>query len=431
MAGRMVNAVRQFNHQARLFFVAVLGLGFAIDGVYTVLLNLYLLRLNYGTEFIGLVNAVGLLAFAFTSLPAGILGTRLSNTRMMKIGAGMILAGGLLLPLVEYVPSSWQASWFVIHYALMLAGFSFFFVNGAPFLMNIVDSRQKNDAFAIKNAHLSLAAFVGSLVGGIVPELITRLNDLTLDDPAPYRITLMIVSVVLGIVFLLILNIRPLPVSTPGRQRQACAAAKQPSADDQVKWALPVIALIGMMTLIRLLQVAGAATAVVYFNVYMDAHLQVSTSVIGAIAALGRLTGVPAALIVPRLVRRWGNANVVLWGSLVSALFLIPLALVEHWLAAATGFIGILAVMSLRYTAFVVYILDLVPKVQQSVMAGSGEMAAGFSFALMAMGGGIILSLFTFRDLFLVGAMLSLIGTAIFWWHCRKSKPGHRLKPAI
>ena len=41
-------------------------------------------------------------------------------------------------------------------------------------------------------------------------------------------------------------------------------------------------------------------------------------------------------------------------------------------------------------------------------MAGTGEMAAGLSFAVMALGGGIILSLFAFRDLFLLGALVSV-----------------------
>ena len=57
-----------------------------------------MLRLGYGTEFIGLVNAAGLLTFAFVSLPAGILGSRLSNSLLMKIGAGHKRGRGLARP---------------------------------------------------------------------------------------------------------------------------------------------------------------------------------------------------------------------------------------------------------------------------------------------------------------------------------------------
>jgi MFS family permease len=422
MTKRLLNIIQQYNRQARLFLLVIAALGFAIDGVYTVLMNLYLLRLGYGTEFIGLLNAVALITFALTSFPAGVLGSRWSNILMLKVGVGFILLGGGLLPLAEFTPLGWQDSWLIVTYALMLSGFSLFFVNGAPFLMNIVDTDKQNNAFAIQTALLSLAAFVGSLLGGMLPEfIITLLQDLTLADPAPYRMTLMVVTVVISGAFLMILMI-----NEPSEQTPLDNSGGAESIDDTpsavVQWAMPTVMLIGIMTLIRLFQVAGTATVIVYFNVYMDTQLATSTSVIGAIAAIGRLLGVPTALIVPALIRRWGKGNVVIWGSLATAVCLLPLALVEHWLAAAIGYIGVLAMTSIRFPAFIVYILELVPKVQQSVMVGSGEMAAGFSFSMMALGGGIILSLFTFRDLFLVGAGLTVLGTFVFWLHFRTSK---------
>ena len=60
MLGRIISPLRAFNPQARIFFAVIVGLSLVVDGLYSVLLNLYLLRLEYGIEFIGLVNAVGL-----------------------------------------------------------------------------------------------------------------------------------------------------------------------------------------------------------------------------------------------------------------------------------------------------------------------------------------------------------------------------------
>ncbi len=424
---RALNAARQINPQARLFFVVIVGLALVVDGIYTVLLNLYLLRLGYSIEFIGLVNAAGLLTFAFTSLPAGILGSRLSVTRLMKVGAMMSLVGGSLLPLVDQLPPGWREGWLIFQYALMLGGFSFFFVNGAPFLMNVVDNAFKHKAFALKAAHWSLAGFAGSLIGGVLPSVIASLQNVSLDDPTPYRLTLNLASVVLLVSVILIFRIRPLP------DHRAAATADTPAdlSSPRMNWTAHLIGLIVVMTIIRLFQVAGSATALVYFNVYMDQQLAISTATIGVIAAVGRLTGVPTALITPWLVRRWGNVKVVIWSSLVASVCLIPMALVEHWLAAALGFIGSVAMMSVRYTAFVVYILDLVPRVQQAVMAGSGEMAAGLSFAVMALGGGLLLSQFAFRDLFLLGALFSFIGTFTFWLYTRQRKPKRKLLPAV
>ena len=427
MLGRSLKAIGAFNPQARLFFIVLVGMCFVVDGVYTVLLNLYMLRLGYGTEFIGLVNAVGLLTFACVSLPAGILGSRLSTTLLMKAGAAISVCGGLLLPQAELLPPGPREVWLVAIYALMLSGFSLFFVNGAPYLLNVVDTALKHRAFALKTAGWSLAGFAGSLLGGVLPGLVAPLLGTTLAQPAPYRITLTLAGGVMALAALCLLWVRPLPraAAPPVDDLPAQASGKRLNLTG------PVFMVIGVMTFIRLFQVAGTATAMVYFNVYMDQQLAVSTALIGAIAAAGRLTGVPTALLTPALIGRWGIVKVVLWGSLLTSLCLLPMALIEHWLAAAVGFIGTLALTSVRYASFVVYILDQVPKQQQAIMAGAGEMAAGLSFAIMALGGGLLLSLFAFRDLFLLGTVFSLTGTALFWLHILARKSKRKLKPAL
>lgn len=79
-----LNTLRLFSREARLYLVTAGLIGFTIfGGIYTTLLNLYLLRLGYGPEFIGLVNAVGLFGLAIFSLPAGMLGDRWGVRRMM------------------------------------------------------------------------------------------------------------------------------------------------------------------------------------------------------------------------------------------------------------------------------------------------------------------------------------------------------------
>jgi MFS family permease len=404
----------------------VIALGFAIDGIYTVLLNLYMLRLGYGTELIGLVNAVGLVAFAVMSLPAGIIGSRFSTTLTLKLGTLLICVGASLLSLVEFVPVAIQHVWLLSVYGVTLSGFSVFFVNGAPFIINAVSDDDKNNAFAMQTALLAFAGGLGSIVAGIVPELLARIQGLTLDDPAPYRITFMITAVVLIAAFALMLTIRMPQVS--GDVSDDMPDVVIP---DVAVWTLPTLMLIGVMTVVRLFQVAGSATIIIYFNVYMDTQLFVTTGVIGAIAALGRLIGIPTALLTPYLVKRWGNINVIIWSAIATSLCMLPLALVENWVAAAIGFIGATAMNSIRFTAFLVYIMGLVSRKQQAIMSGTGEMAGGISFSTMALGGGIILSLFSFRDLFLLGSGLTLFGTVIFWAHHRLTLPKPKIKPAI
>ena len=77
MIRQYVRAFGEFSRNVRLFLFASSLIGFAVfGGVYPVLFNLFLLRLGYGPEFIGLTRAVSLLSYAVLSPPAGALGAR-------------------------------------------------------------------------------------------------------------------------------------------------------------------------------------------------------------------------------------------------------------------------------------------------------------------------------------------------------------------
>lgn len=98
-------ALSLFNRDVRLVLFSQALLGFTIfGGVYTVLLNLYLLRLGYGPQLIGQVNAVGALSFALLSMPAGVLANRWGARRSMIVGTVVAALGFGLLPLGEFAP---------------------------------------------------------------------------------------------------------------------------------------------------------------------------------------------------------------------------------------------------------------------------------------------------------------------------------------
>src|SRR5688500_8035495 len=103
-----IRTLRDLNRNVLLYLAATAGLGLAFDGgVFSVLFNLYLLRLGFGPEFIGQVAGAGLLSFSLTSLPAGSIGERWGYRHVMVAGLVMIVAGGILLPLSPLLPNQW------------------------------------------------------------------------------------------------------------------------------------------------------------------------------------------------------------------------------------------------------------------------------------------------------------------------------------
>lgn len=414
MVANYLRTLRNFNRNVRLYLFATSLLGFAIDGgVYAVIFNLYLLRLGFGPEFIGQVNSVGLLVFALSSLPSGSLGAWLGNRRMMIVGLACTVLGGFGLTLAEFATVTWMGPLILTTYAMVYLGLALYFVNSVPFVMDIAGVEGRTHAFSMQTALLALAAFSGALIGGLLPRLFAAVMGTTLQQPAPYRLPLVFAAALMVPGVWAILSTRHQPVDDEGLERDP---APQPPPPDRKRSAENgVILVLVLLSTVRFFQVGGIGTASTFFNVYMDTELQVATSWIGTLAAVARLMGVPAALVTPVLVARWGAPRAVIVASAMTVASMLPLALLPHWGAAGLGYIGVAALASLRYPAFLVYSMELVPPHWRGTLAGAGEMSGGLSFALMALVGGYMIEGLGFTALFLTGAGLAAVGTLLFY----------------
>jgi MFS family permease len=410
--------LRGLTPAVRYYFVAVALVGFAIDGgVYSVLLNLFLLRLGYGPETIGLINATGTLTFALASLPAGVIGARWGSRPIMLLGLGLLAAGSLLLPLADLLAAEWRLGWLMLSMSLLYLGLALYFVNTAPYIMEAARPEQRTYIFSLQTAMLALAAFLGSLSGGVLPSLIATLLGSTPAQPAPYRYALLLAGVALLPALLAVHAARPLAVSHEAAPAVLPGAPRAPLAES-------LIGLLAMIAIVRVLQVSGLAVTTTFFNVYLDSELLVSTARIGLLISLGRLLGIPAALATGRLTARYGNRAVVIGASLGTALSILPIALVPHWGAAGLSLIGVVGLSGIRYPAAMVYFMEIAPPAQRAMVSGLTEMAAGICFTAMTFGGGYLIAAFGYQSLFLLGAALTGLSALMFWRSFREPLAG-------
>jgi MFS family permease len=404
-----LGGLRRLGPAVGLYFTTIGLVAFAVDGgVYAVLLNLFLVRLGYGPEQIGLVNSAGTLTFALTSLPAGALGQRFGSRRMMVIGLGLLIAGCVLLPLADTLPAGWRLAWLVAGNVTLYLGLSLYFVNTAPYLMDVVAAERRNQLFSLQTALSSLSAFVGSLIGGFLPALIALALGMSSEQPAAYRYALIAAGLAMIPGWLAIRAARPVSV------RPSDVPVNPDTAPPSV--VAPIFGLLTTIALVRVLQVSGLAVTSTFFNVYLDAALLVPTAQIGAIIAAGRLLGVPAALATSALTARFGNRAVVIAASLGTALSILPLALIPRWDAAGISFIGVVGLSWIRYASSLVYFLELVPPNRRATVSGVTEMAAGVCYTLLTFGGGYVIALVGYPSLFLAGAAVTALSALAFWW---------------
>jgi len=396
----------------KLYMLATAVAGFSIlEGIYPVLLNLYLLRLGYGAAFVGVVGATGMLGYALFSFPAGIVSRSIGIRRGLLWGLGIATLSHILLPAGEFLPLSVRAPWILACYLVATLGLSLYFVSAGPFLVGASRPENRNMAFSARMTTSILAGFVGSLAAGAAPGWTAALLGLSTSDPAAYRYPLMAAGVLCLVAVAMLTTTSEVQASETAHDAQASRTSSR-----------AIAVLVVVMSGIAMLRTAGLAASRMFFNVYLDDGLGIPTAQIGMIFAGVQLAALPVAMAMPALAARLGSFRVIVGGSLGIAASMLPLALVPHWLAGSIGRFGTYACSAIADSALGVYQLEIVPARWRAIISGAATTALGLSWALVSYLGGRVIATAGFRPLFLATGLLTTLGTFLFWLYFRRPR---------
>jgi MFS family permease len=401
-----LSTLRLFSRDLRLFLITGALVALAWDGMRTVILNLYLLRLDYGPQFVGLVNAVGAFAFALLCPLAGAMGTRWGSRKMLITGLALMAAGFWLLPLSESMVLDLRSGWLLGTNVLTYLGFALYLVNGLPFMMDTTRKKERIHAFSFHSALLPLAAFGGSLLAGVLPGILASLSGVALTEAAPYRYTLWLAALLL---------VPAVPVLLFARSRGRLKVQETDPDTDKTGPTRAPVGPILIIALIMALRFGGRGPVVTFFNVYMDSEMGISTALIGVLSATALLLSVPAALLAPTVVARQGNTRTIACGMVGMALCTLPFALIPRWPVAGLAYIASSGMFSLTVGPLRVFSQELVAPRWQATMASAFMMGAGLAFAIVSLAGGYVIVEAGYRTLFLVSTGLTAVATLFFW----------------
>ena len=409
--------------------LATAGLGgFSYSGIYFLLANLLLLRLDYGPEFIGIFVSAGALSFAVFSLVAGIVGRRWGG-RLSAIAGTAVTAFGIgMLSLAPLISAEWQPSWLIFFCVLREFGNAFYMVNISPLLMAATTPAERGHVFSIRGAVQPLAAFAGSVVGGGLPGLSARVMGVSADDPVGYTVALLVAAAALlpGVGLLAATRCRqesrPRPVvRIDPRKGSECRRGGSESDSpprggtaDRLPYS-PIAA----MAVVSMLYIAAMAAVLGFVNMYMDQQLQVSPERIGMAIGAGQLAAVPVALTMAALASRWGYARTFILAAGGLCVSVLPAALIPSWEGASAGIIGTTAFSAMAFPALNVYQQELVSPQWRPIMSGVALMASALGWTAAASVGGFVIKAHGYPFLFLVAAAATAAGVIVFWVYSR------------
>ncbi|MBX3012295.1 MAG: MFS transporter [Caldilineaceae bacterium] len=396
----------QLTRDAQLLILSSGLLAISFFGIQMLLAVLYILRLGYSVEYVGLYNAFGALTYIVSSLPAGAIGARLGVRTAMIIGGSFTVLGMALLPTTELLPSRLQAPWPILAQVVVTIGWALISINQVPALMAVTTAQNRNSAYALNGVLRGLGTFVGTVVGGFLPLLFAWFLSTSSDAPIPYRVALFTGALLGGLALLPFFLIRPTPPTVVTARVGAEGAFPR----------LPVIFLVMHVFLGQM----GAAACQSFCSAYMDTTLALSSDAIGLLTGVGQFTTILVPLLIPRLAARYGNGWILMMVTFGLAFSLLPLAFIAHWSAAGLGRLGLLALGAMWMPALQVFQMELVDSRWRALTYGIVSMAIGFSYATVGFGGGYLVAAWGYQPFFLLALGLSLVG-ALFMWGMRRN----------
>ena len=394
-------AQARFSRDNLLLAAATAIFAVSFMGIQLLAKTLYILRLGYGLEYLGLFGATGAISYMVMSLPSGAAGSYFGTRKAMLIGGVITIIGMAALPLVEFVPASLHNAWPILTQFITSGGWSLFNINLVPALMGVTTMQNRSSAYALNSMMRGLGSFIGAIVAGLLPTLFGFLFGYSIDQPDPYWLSLW-VAAVLGIFALI-----PLFLARPTQPMSVTTGEK-------IQSGFPVLTITLMVFHVYFAQV-GIAVCQTFCSAYMDTDLQLTPAIIGTIIGAGQFAAVLAPLLAPRLSARHGHAWLMTVTNLASAVSLLPLALVPHWSGVAVGGLGVMALAAMWMPSLQVFQMELVEARWRSVAYGIVSMAMSLTFASTSLLGGRLAAQWGYQRLFLLAAGLSLIVVAIIW----------------
>lgn len=378
----------------------------AHDAIVLTYLVLYVLALGANEMQIGILSALGSLAATLVLLPGAVLVERWGRRKQIVVATGGVTARLmiLLLALAPFAAQGQALILLAIGLEVLRQAFGSLALPAWVSLSgDLVPIAWRGRYFASRNIVMSLANIVIVISTG---QLITRFN-----APGGYQAALGLAFVfgILSAYFFSRLKETPLEPIPAAQRATFSPAFFRPLAENRALLMLCATAAIWNFGL----NLSGP-----FFNVYMARELLLTPAMIGLLATVSSLSGLPGQRVLGPLVDRLGPRRVqLLTGFLIP---LLPLSWVwitrpawAPWQITLVNLVGGFLWAGYSLASFNL-LLALTPAEQRARASAIYQVIVSISLAAGAAVGGVMVSAWGYAVIFLASALMRWVAAGLF-----------------
>ncbi|HEY7124949.1 MAG TPA: MFS transporter [Ktedonobacterales bacterium] len=378
----------RFSQNVWLLLIYTLGKGFQIS-IGAVTINLYVYSLGYRQDFVGLFAGMSSLGALVMAIPAGMISDRLGRKQVMVLS-------GLLTPLT-LVATAFSTS----ESALLLSSFvngivaSFYWVTCIPMLAESVQEDQRVGVLAMNSFLLLGLGAMGSLIGGLVPEVAATLLHQSSATPEPLRLGILAASVVVLLAALPLFWLRVPAKKLPSEEAKivpaagdiAIAAAAVPQRNEErrkkrITISRPLLVLFAMLLIPDLLITFGEGIVVGLLQLFFFLKFGLRPGTLGGLFALAGFIGGLAGLCAPLLVKRWGKLRTTTSLQLVTGPVMLLTGFAPWLVLSASGEYIRTMLRAFIEPVYAAFALEQMPEQHRATLFGFYSVTWGLGYSL-------------------------------------------------
>ena len=386
-----------FSRNACLFLGYVFLISLSL-GIYEVIFNLYILRLGFREDFLGLMLSLVSISTGLFAIPAAMFCDRAGRKNTLLLSC--------LLLLLSFAVLYTTTSTFLLVFFSILYGVSssLKIVTASTFMVENSTSYERMHLFSMYYLLYTIGVMIGNFAGGFLPQTFTSSLKIDPTGPMAYKLSLYASLAAVLISLLPLIFIKNKKTVLPGKSDLFSTISSTLRSKTIQKLVL-VNGLIGM----------GWGLALPYFNVYFDIVLGASSRQIGFIFSLSQVVMMFTLLFVPILTEWLGKVKVVAMVQLSSIPFLLLFTSTSVLTIAAFGYIMRSAIMNMSNPILSNFNMEVVSEEQRATVNSLIWMSCYTCVGLSTYAGGLMMAHNYYSLPFLLTCVLYVIATVLYY----------------